>query len=68
MVCSTIKKIKFCYYLLRKKYREISKTQFLLSFILDLLRDAVKNGDYITVKVALNSSEEYNLDQEVKCL
>ncbi|XP_057563041.1 M-phase phosphoprotein 8 isoform X2 [Hippopotamus amphibius kiboko] len=28
------------------------------------LRDAVKNGDYITVKVALNSSEDYNLDQE----
>ncbi|XP_029065983.1 M-phase phosphoprotein 8 isoform X6 [Monodon monoceros] len=30
----------------------------------NLLRDAVKNGDYITVKFALNSSEEYNLDQE----
>ncbi|XP_040844280.1 M-phase phosphoprotein 8-like isoform X2 [Ochotona curzoniae] len=30
----------------------------------NLLRDAVKNGDYITVKVALNSSEEYDLDQE----
>ncbi|EPY87113.1 hypothetical protein CB1_000273064 [Camelus ferus] len=30
----------------------------------NLLRDAVKNGDYITVKVALNSSEEYNLEQE----
>ncbi|XP_033053004.1 M-phase phosphoprotein 8 isoform X4 [Trachypithecus francoisi] len=30
----------------------------------DVLRDAVKNGDYITVKVALNSNEEYNLDQE----
>ncbi|ELW67533.1 M-phase phosphoprotein 8 [Tupaia chinensis] len=30
----------------------------------NLLRDAVKNGDYITVKVALNSDEEYNLDQE----
>ncbi|KAF7474213.1 M-phase phosphoprotein 8 [Marmota monax] len=30
----------------------------------NLLRDAVKNGDYITVKVALNSNEEYNLDQE----
>ncbi|KFO29177.1 M-phase phosphoprotein 8 [Fukomys damarensis] len=29
-----------------------------------LLRDAVKNGDYISVKVALNSNEEYNLDQE----
>ncbi|XP_045149916.1 M-phase phosphoprotein 8 isoform X2 [Echinops telfairi] len=29
-----------------------------------VLREAVKNGDYITVKVALNSSEEYNLDQE----
>ncbi|XP_008071438.1 M-phase phosphoprotein 8 [Carlito syrichta] len=29
-----------------------------------VLRDAVKNGDYITVKVALNSSEEYDLDQE----
>ncbi|XP_016046234.1 M-phase phosphoprotein 8 isoform X1 [Erinaceus europaeus] len=28
------------------------------------LRDAVKNGDYITVKVALNSNEDYNLDQE----
>jgi len=28
------------------------------------LRDAVKNGDYIAVKVALNSNEEYNLDQE----
>lgn len=37
----------------------------LSSFFLDLLRDAVKNGDYITVKVALNSNEEYNLDQEV---
>ncbi|XP_069323863.1 M-phase phosphoprotein 8 isoform X4 [Eulemur rufifrons] len=30
----------------------------------NLLRDAVKNGDYVTVKVALNSNEEYNLDQE----
>ncbi|XP_071064298.1 M-phase phosphoprotein 8 isoform X1 [Dasypus novemcinctus] len=30
----------------------------------NLLRDAVKNGDYITVKVALNSNEDYNLDQE----
>nr|XP_030738628.1 M-phase phosphoprotein 8 isoform X7 [Globicephala melas] len=30
----------------------------------NVLRDAVKNGDYITVKFALNSSEEYNLDQE----
>ncbi|XP_075418982.1 M-phase phosphoprotein 8 [Tenrec ecaudatus] len=30
----------------------------------NVLREAVKNGDYITVKVALNSSEEYNLDQE----
>ncbi|XP_028903654.1 M-phase phosphoprotein 8 [Ornithorhynchus anatinus] len=29
-----------------------------------LLRDAVKNGDYITVKIALNSNEDYNLDQE----
>ncbi|XP_053312424.1 M-phase phosphoprotein 8 [Spea bombifrons] len=28
------------------------------------LKDAVKNGDYLTVKFALNSSEEYNLDQE----
>ncbi|XP_074072366.1 M-phase phosphoprotein 8 [Macrotis lagotis] len=30
----------------------------------NLLRDAVKNGDYVTVKIALNSNEEYNLDQE----
>uniref|UniRef100_A0A4W3HLZ0 Poly(ADP-ribose) polymerase family member 4 n=1 Tax=Callorhinchus milii TaxID=7868 RepID=A0A4W3HLZ0_CALMI len=29
-----------------------------------VLRDAVKNGDYLTVKRALNSNEEYNLDQE----
>ncbi|XP_069747434.1 M-phase phosphoprotein 8 isoform X2 [Narcine bancroftii] len=29
-----------------------------------VLRDAVKNGNYLTVKLALNSSEEYNLDQE----
>ncbi|KAM4795459.1 M-phase phosphoprotein 8 isoform 2-T2 [Rhinophrynus dorsalis] len=28
------------------------------------LKDAVKNGDYLTVKFALNSTEEYNLDQE----
>ncbi|XP_061484591.1 M-phase phosphoprotein 8 isoform X2 [Rhineura floridana] len=28
------------------------------------LRDAVKNGHYATVKMALNSNEEYNLDQE----
>ncbi|XP_061647686.1 M-phase phosphoprotein 8 isoform X5 [Phyllopteryx taeniolatus] len=28
------------------------------------LRDAVKSGDYVAVKVALNSKEEYNLDQE----
>ncbi|XP_028249103.1 M-phase phosphoprotein 8 isoform X3 [Parambassis ranga] len=28
------------------------------------LRDAVKSGDYMTVKVALNSKEDYNLDQE----
>uniref|UniRef100_G3VA14 M-phase phosphoprotein 8 n=1 Tax=Sarcophilus harrisii TaxID=9305 RepID=G3VA14_SARHA len=30
----------------------------------NLLRDAVKNGDYVTVKIALNSNEDYNLDQE----
>lgn len=29
------------------------------------LRDAVKSGDYMAVKLALNSKEEYNLDQEV---
>nr|XP_033803650.1 M-phase phosphoprotein 8 isoform X2 [Geotrypetes seraphini] len=28
------------------------------------LRDAVKNGDYLTVKYALSSKEEYNLEQE----
>ncbi|XP_055988933.1 M-phase phosphoprotein 8 [Sorex fumeus] len=28
------------------------------------LRDAVKNGEYIKVKIALNSNEDYNLDQE----
>ncbi|XP_036401907.1 M-phase phosphoprotein 8-like isoform X2 [Megalops cyprinoides] len=28
------------------------------------LRDAVKTGDYIAVKLALNSKEDYNLDQE----
>ncbi|XP_077197761.1 M-phase phosphoprotein 8 isoform X3 [Paroedura picta] len=28
------------------------------------LRDGVKNGHYATVKMALNSNEEYNLDQE----
>ncbi|XP_043928765.1 M-phase phosphoprotein 8 [Protopterus annectens] len=28
------------------------------------LREAVKNGDYLSVKIALNSKEEYNLDQE----
>ncbi|XP_054829725.1 M-phase phosphoprotein 8 isoform X2 [Eublepharis macularius] len=28
------------------------------------LRDAVKNGHYATVKMALNSTEDYNLDQE----
>ncbi|KAK9402427.1 M-phase phosphoprotein 8 [Crotalus adamanteus] len=28
------------------------------------LRDAVKNGNYTMVKMALNSNEEYNLDQE----
>ncbi|XP_041127902.1 M-phase phosphoprotein 8-like isoform X2 [Polyodon spathula] len=29
-----------------------------------VLRDSVKNGDYLTVKLALNSKEDYNLDQE----
>ncbi|XP_016151752.1 PREDICTED: M-phase phosphoprotein 8, partial [Ficedula albicollis] len=29
-----------------------------------LLRDAVKSGDYMTVKMALSSNEEYNLNQE----
>lgn len=29
------------------------------------LRDAVKSGDYMAVKLALNSKEDYNLDQEV---
>ncbi|XP_009083858.1 M-phase phosphoprotein 8 [Serinus canaria] len=29
-----------------------------------LLRDAVKSGDYMTVKMALSSNVEYNLDQE----
>ncbi|KAJ8409901.1 hypothetical protein AAFF_G00209420 [Aldrovandia affinis] len=28
------------------------------------LRDAVKGGDYLAVKLALNSKEDYNLDQE----
>ncbi|KAM3862188.1 M-phase phosphoprotein 8 [Diretmus argenteus] len=28
------------------------------------LRDSVKSGDYMSVKLALNSKEEYNLDQE----
>uniref|UniRef100_A0A8D0CA49 M-phase phosphoprotein 8 n=1 Tax=Salvator merianae TaxID=96440 RepID=A0A8D0CA49_SALMN len=28
------------------------------------LRDAIKNGNYALVKMALNSKEEYNLDQE----
>ncbi|XP_069615191.1 M-phase phosphoprotein 8 [Ranitomeya imitator] len=28
------------------------------------LKEAVKNGDYLTVKYALKSNEEYNLDQE----
>uniref|UniRef100_A0A8C7CCE6 M-phase phosphoprotein 8 n=1 Tax=Oncorhynchus kisutch TaxID=8019 RepID=A0A8C7CCE6_ONCKI len=28
------------------------------------LRDAVKSGDYMSVKLALNSKEDYNLDQE----
>lgn len=28
------------------------------------LRDAVKNGEYVKVKIALNSSEDCNLDQE----
>ncbi|KAM4558342.1 M-phase phosphoprotein 8 isoform 1-T1 [Odontesthes bonariensis] len=29
------------------------------------LRDAVKSGDYMSVKLALNSKEDYNLEQEV---
>ncbi|KAM9319302.1 M-phase phosphoprotein 8 [Gastrophryne carolinensis] len=29
-----------------------------------VLKEAVKNGDYTTVKYALNSKEEYNLEQE----
>ncbi|XP_038673909.1 M-phase phosphoprotein 8 isoform X1 [Scyliorhinus canicula] len=29
-----------------------------------MLRDAVKSGNYLTVKLALNSDQEYNLDQE----
>ncbi|XP_059820223.1 M-phase phosphoprotein 8 [Hypanus sabinus] len=29
-----------------------------------VLRDAVRSGNYLTVKLALNSREEYNLDQE----
>ncbi|XP_041054842.1 M-phase phosphoprotein 8 [Carcharodon carcharias] len=29
-----------------------------------VLRDAVKSGNYLTVKLALNSGQEYNLDQE----
>lgn len=33
--------------------------------VLGELRDAVKSGDYMAVKLALNSKEEYNLDQEV---
>ncbi|MBN3322789.1 MPP8 phase, partial [Atractosteus spatula] len=28
------------------------------------LRESVKSGDYLTVKLALNSKEDYNLDQE----
>ncbi|KAK1902487.1 M-phase phosphoprotein 8 [Dissostichus eleginoides] len=30
------------------------------------LREAVKSGDYMAVKLALNSKEEYNLDQEIR--
>lgn len=29
------------------------------------LREAVKNGNYMAVKRALGSKEDYNLDQEV---
>lgn len=36
-----------------------------LSSVLGELRDAVKSGHYMAVKLALNSKEEYNLDQEV---
>lgn len=46
-------------------YLDMRSLIFLNSYIVDLLRDAVKNGDYIAVKVALNSNEDYNLDQEV---
>lgn len=35
-------------------------------FLLGELRDAVKSGDYMAVKLALNSKEDYNLDQEVR--
>lgn len=40
------------------------KTSFDLSLSGEL-RDAVKSGDYMAVKLALNSKEDYNLDQEV---
>lgn len=35
-------------------------------FLSGELRDAVKIGDYMSVKLALNSKEDYNLDQEVR--
>lgn len=42
-----------------------SKFDFSLFRLSGELRDAVKSGHYMTVKLALNSKEEYNLDQEV---
>lgn len=42
------------------------KTSFCSTlFLSGELRDAVKSGDYMAVKLALNSKEDYNLDQEV---
>lgn len=46
-------------------------TLFPLTFVLFIishsaeLREAVKNGNYLAVKRALGSKEDYNLDQEV---
>lgn len=44
---------------------ETCNVYFPTLFLSGELRDAVKSGDYMAVKLALNSKEDYNLDQEV---
>lgn len=50
-----------------KHVHSLSTSFYCVPFIFTAeLRDAIKNGNYVAVKRALRSKDDYNLDQEVR--